>query len=135
MKEALQQIDAYTLNKRVRKQFVRRRTNVFFPYQQIGKDLLTIGRLKSKNSPYTQILLATDNFSRFTWYRIPGIPLSSRIFLVNAKILLPTYYLIFRWSFLKSKSAIDVANGFKKILISMSDTPTSLLVDNGKVFN
>jgi hypothetical protein len=53
VKEAVQQIDAYTLNKRVRKQFLRRRTKVFFPYQQIGMYLLKIRRLKSKNSPYT----------------------------------------------------------------------------------
>jgi hypothetical protein len=67
VKLALQQLEGYSLNKRVRNKFSRRRTRTFFPFYQIGLDLVTIGKLKSKKSPYTQILLCVSNFSRFAW--------------------------------------------------------------------
>ena len=87
IKEDLQALDSYTLFKRIRLKYPRRRVRVFFEHYQYGLDLMQIPKAMAKsNSNLNYIMICIDNFSRFLY-----------------------------WAFLKSKSGTDVVRGLKKI--------------------
>ena len=109
VKQALHNIDAYTLHHRVQLKYKRRKTRVFFDNFQIGIDLMSTENVAKHNKGIRFVLVAVDNFSRFAYV-----------------------------SFLKSKTAESVFNGltyiFRQIKKRKKELPKRILADQGTEF-
>lgn len=55
--KALEELRAYTLHKRIKKKFPRRKTRVFFQYYQFGADLMSVQNVKKYNKGIQYILV------------------------------------------------------------------------------
>jgi len=87
LKNDLQALEAYSLFKRIKYRYPRRKYRVFWEHFQYGIDLMQItDSMAAANSNIRYILLCIDNYSRYLY-----------------------------WAFLKSKSGTEVARGLKKI--------------------
>ena len=64
----LQELDAYTLHKRVLYKYPRRKVRVFWEHYQYGMDLMQIS--KEYSTVYSFILIVIDNFSRRLYYSL-----------------------------------------------------------------
>jgi len=64
VKKALSSVEAYTLFRPALKKYPRRPVKVFFPYQQIGLDIMYMPK---RDQGVKYILIATDCFSRYLW--------------------------------------------------------------------
>ena len=101
----LQNIDAYTLHKPVRKRFQRRPIMVSKPGLYMNADLLEFGDLSIKNKGYKYLLLFQDMFSRYVYVEL-----------------------------LKNKDGKSVSLAAEKILKSSPHNYSYLQTDNGTEF-
>ena len=104
VKEALQELESYTLHKRVLKKIPRRVTRVFFANYQWSIDLMSTQNVAKYNRGINYVMVIICNFSKF---------------LITKN--------------LKSKSAIDVETALASVLKKAKTRPKFILVDDGKV--
>ena len=97
--------DVYTLHKKPRKRFLRRKTLVPRAYHQIQADLIDMSKISKENRKKKFILNVVDCFSRKMWVEL-----------------------------IKSKSNKDVVAGFKKIFKRINRKVPLLQADRGLEF-
>lgn len=105
IKSALEDLESYTLFKRVAKNYPHRITPVFWKNYQFGADLMSVQNLSKENKGISFILIFIDNFSRYLHF-----------------------------AFLKDKSADSIVRGLNKVLKEISPKPKFILSDEGNTF-
>ena len=75
VKSALEDVDAYTLNKPTTRNFPRRHVNVRGIDDQFQADLVDMQRYMGENDKYKYILTVIDVFSKYAW----AVPLTSKM--------------------------------------------------------
>jgi len=105
VKDVLNQLDAFTLHRPVRKNFLRRRVICDSIDKQWHSDLIDLKNIKKQNQNYQYLLTVIDCFSK--WGMVVPV---------------------------KNKCASTVAIAFENILIKNNRFPKSLQVDMGKEF-
>ena len=105
IKEALAEINAYTLNREVKTVRQYNPYLVFRKRELFQIDLIELGRLSSRNQNFRYILCCIDSLTRYLWC----IPL-------------------------KNKQGSTVANAFKHLLSTLETPPERCLHDKGAEF-